>query len=302
MLGKKKKVLGRGLGALIGTPGPAATGLAAGGAKEQEAAGRFFLCPVGEIAPGAGQPRKRFEEKALAELAGSIRSNGVIEPLIVRRVGGSFELIAGERRLRAAKLAGLAEVPVVVTDATDEESLEFAIIENVQREDLNAIEEAEAYRSLMGFGLSQEEVARRVGKDRATVANYLRLLKLPLEIKEEIVNGVITMGHARAILSLAGHAAQTELCRRVISRGLSVRETERLAAERSPKAGSGAGRKAVSPAPADPDLASVEAELRDIFGTRVTLRERGGKGRIEISFYSAEERERVIDILRSVAD
>ncbi|MFQ5464384.1 MAG: ParB/RepB/Spo0J family partition protein [Thermodesulfobacteriota bacterium] len=301
MLSKKKKVLGRGLGALIGSPGPAtAGGAASGGAKEPEAAGRFFLCPLGEIAPGAGQPRKRFDERALTELAGSIRANGVIEPLIVRRVGGSFELIAGERRLRAAGMAGLAEVPVVVTDATDEESLEFAIIENIQREDLNAIEEAEAYRSLMDFGLSQEEVARRVGKDRTTVANYLRLLKLPLEIKEEIVGGVITMGHARAILSLDGRAAQTELCRRVISRGLSVRETERLAGERAAKAGSGGKRQAA--AALDPDLASVEAELRDIFGTRVTLKERGGKGKIEISFYSAEERERVIDIIRSLAD
>jgi ParB family chromosome partitioning protein len=184
-------------------------------------------------------------------------------------------------------------VPVIVVDATDEESLELAIVENIHREDLNAIEEAEAYRTLLGFGLSQEEVARKVGKERATVSNYLRLLNLPPEVKEEIIKGKLTMGHARAILSLPGHAAQRELCRKVIKRGLSVRETELLAARgSSPFAGT--GKRTLH-------LKSVEEELRRAFATKVYVKERSGKGKIEIEFYSPEERERIIELLRSIS-
>src|SRR3972149_4131591 len=176
----KKKVLGRGLSALIGEASveravPAAT------------AEKVFYCPVAEINPIPTRPRKYFEEPALRELSASIKERGVIEPLIVRRAAGGYELIAGERRWRASKMAGLSEVPVVVVEASDEESLELAIIENIQRRDLNAIEEADSYKRLMGFGLSQDEVAKKVGKDRATVANYIRLLKLPHDGREEIV-------------------------------------------------------------------------------------------------------------------
>ena len=196
-------------------------------------------------------------------------------------------------------MAGLGEVPVVVIEATDEQSLELAIIENIQREDLNAIEEAEAYRSLMGFGLTQEEVAVKVGKERATVANYLRLLKLPHEIREEIVKGAITMGHARALLSVEGHVAQTELCRQIITKGLSVREAESLAASGSGKGGPSAqGRsKGARQTGHDP----VSDELRSIFGTKVLLKDNKGKGRIEISYFSADERERIIDLIRSIS-
>ena len=283
----KKKVLGRGLSALIGEASveravPAAT-------RE-----KFFYCPVAEINPNPTQPRKYFEEAALSELSDSIKEKGVIEPLIVRRAAGGYELIAGERRWRASKMAGLSEVPVVVVEASDEESLELAIIENIQRRDLNAIEEADSYRSLMGFGLSQDEVAKKVGKDRATVANYIRLLKLPHEVREEIVKGSITMGHARALLSIEGHSRQAELCRQIITKGLSVREAEALTSgERK--------EKPVKPRASDAVKSPLEDELRTIFGTKVALKERKGKGSIEISYYSPDERERLLELLRAVS-
>lgn len=281
----KKRVLGRGLSALLGEGERAVAG-----PKE-----RFFHCPVMDISPNQLQPRKRFDEGTLNELTDSIKEKGVIEPLLVRRNAAGFELIAGERRWRAARLAGLNEVPVVVVDATDEESLEYAIIENIQREDLNAIEEAEAYRTLMNFGLSQEDVAKRVGKERATVANYLRLLKLPPEVKDEIAKGTISMGHARAILSVDGHAPQTELCRRIITQGLSVREAENLSTIGSGK------KKRARRGTEDPSQKMLEDELRAIFGTKTSVRDRNGKGRIEIFYFSAEERERILDLLRSIA-
>lgn len=280
----KKKVLGRGLGALIGEVERPVD-------RSKE---KFILCPIMDISPNKTQPRKRFEEVALKELSDSIKEKGVIEPLIVRRTSGGLELIAGERRWRASKMAGLAEVPVVIIDATDEESLEFAIIENIQREDLNAIEEAEAYRSLMGFGLSQEDVAKRVGKERATVANYLRLLKLPHEVREELVKGTISMGHARAILSIEGHAGQAELCRAIISKGLSVREAEALSSR-------GYADKPARTAKKTGQQSPVEDELREIFGTKISLKDRKGKGRIEINYFSADERERILDLLRSIS-
>lgn len=274
----KKKVLGKGLGALIG--------------KVEGPKTNYQLCPVDEIIANRRQPRKGFNAAALRELAESIREKGVIEPLIVRGNSGNYELVAGERRWRASKIAGLNRVPVIVVDATDEESLELALIENIQREDLNAIEEAEAFKSLMGFGLSQEDVARKVGKQRATVSNYLRLLGLPPEVKEELVKGTITMGHARAILSLTGHAAQRELCKRVIRKGLSVRETE-LLATKGPGQSRTSRKKALHIKP-------VEEELRKAFSTKVSVKERNGKGKIEIEFYSAEERERIIELLRTL--
>lgn len=280
----KKKALGRGLGALIG--GAPVAALPAGPEK-------YRLLPTGDISPNAAQPRKRFEAAALNELADSIKEHGIIEPLIVRRNSVGYELIAGERRWRAAQLAGITEVPVIITVATDEECLELAIIENVQREDLNAIEEAEAYKSLMNFGLSQEQVAKKVGKERATVTNYLRLLKLTPEVKNELIKGVITVGHAKALLTLEGHAAQTELCRLIITKGLSVRETEALVnkgLKRTPKHVKVKVTAYNSP---------IEDELREIFSTKVALRDKAGRGAVEIMYFSADERERIIDMLRT---
>ncbi|MFQ5586684.1 MAG: ParB/RepB/Spo0J family partition protein [Thermodesulfobacteriota bacterium] len=275
----KRNVLGRGLSALIQGP------------EKQE--GGYLRCPVDEIVPNRFQPRRAFNEAKMQELVDSIKENDVIEPLVVRKIEGGHELIAGERRWRAAKLAGLRDVPVVVLDVTDEESLEFAIIENIQREDLNAIEEAEAYRRLMdGFSLSQEGVAKKVGKERATVANYLRLLKLPSEVKEEIVKGTVSMGHARALLSLDNHAKQREVCKRVVQKGLSVRETEQLVKRY--------GRERRAAVPKATHLAPLEAELRRLFGTKIVVKERRGRGRVEIEFYSPEELDRVLELLRSI--
>ncbi len=281
----KKKVLGRGLSALIGDAP----------LHQESVNDRYILCSPARITPNRLQPRRHFDVESLAHLAESIRVHGIIEPLIVRKSaggGGGFELIAGERRLRAAKMIGLDEVPVVIMDATDEESLEFAIIENIQRENLNAREEGEAYRSLMNFGFSQEEVAIKVGKERATVANYLRLLKLPPEVKEELIKGTISMGHARAILSLDNHMAATELCRRIVARGLSVREAEEFARVKSSRT----PRRAKT---ANPLVSILEDELRGTFGTKVCIKDKGGKGRIEIHYYSADDRERILELLKT---
>lgn len=283
----KKRVLGRGLGALIGEAQPQR--------EPKEGREKFFLCPILDISPNKSQPRKTFDEVKLKELCDSIKEKGIIEPLVVRRTPNGYELIAGERRWRASRMAGLSEVPVVVLGANDTEALELAIIENIQREDLNAVEEAESYKSLMAFGLTQDEVALKVGKERATVANYLRLLKLPIEVRDEIIKGNISMGHARALLSIEGHSAQVEACRAIITKGLSVREAEALAnrgGTKTIKKKGGAEKGACT---------EVEDELRGIFGTRVALKERSGKGKIEINYFSADERERVIELLRSVS-
>ena len=275
----KRNVLGRGLSALIQSP------------PKKE--GGYLRCPVDEIVPNRFQPRRAFDDAKLQELVDSIKENDIIEPLVARRGDGGYELIAGERRWRAAKLAGLRDVPVVVLDVTDEESLEFAIIENIQRENLNAIEEAEAYHRLMEtFSLSQEGVAKKVGKERATVANYLRLLKLPSEVKDEIVNGTVSMGHARAILSLDNHAKQRDICRRVVQKGLSVRETEHLVKRY--------GQERRAAAPKATHLAPLEAELRRLFGTKIVVKEKRGRGKVEIEFYSAEELDRILELLRSI--
>ncbi|MBI5970151.1 MAG: ParB/RepB/Spo0J family partition protein [Deltaproteobacteria bacterium] len=282
----KKKVLGRGISALLGDSYPMPE-RAGGSSHEKEG---FRLCPIGDISPSSVQPRKRFEDAALRDLASSIKEQGIIEPLVARKTPNGIELIAGERRLRAAKLAGLKEVPIIIREASDEECLLLAIIENIQREELNPVEEAEGYKNLIGLGLSQDEVAKKVGKDRATVANHLRLLKLPPEVKDELVNGAITMGHARAILSLAGHSAQTELCRRIISKGLSVREAEAICSPSAGKKGKTVAKTSATP---------LEDELRLLFGTKVAVNDKRGKGKIEVFYFSADERERIIEMLRA---
>ncbi len=293
----KKRVLGKGLGALIGEAKHDSGVAAVPGAEGS----KFFYCNLENIRPNANQPRRSFDEAGLRDLAASLREKGVIEPLIVRKAPssgtGRFELIAGERRWRAAGIAGLKRVPVVIVEATDEESLELAIIENIQREDLNAMEEAEAYRHLMGFGLSQEAVAIRVGKGRATVANYLRLLGLPDEVKEALRKGSVTMGHARAILSLESHAARLRLLAEIISRGLSVRNAESMASRGALATGGG---KTKSAPVIDPAIMALEDELRGIFATKTHVKDKKGKGSIEILYFSPTERERIIELLRSI--
>ncbi len=304
---EKKKVLGRGLGALIGkaregtqgqdgSPGENPSITRPQGVDAALHGKNFFYAPLDNIRPNSRQPRKTFDDEALQDLANSIGEKGVIEPLIVRRDPATekLELIAGERRLRASRIAGLTEVPVVTMEATEEESLELAIIENIQRENLNAMEEAEAYRHLTGFGLSQEEVAKKVGKGRATVANYMRLLALPEEVKEALRNDSITMGHARAILSLETRSTRLGLLRQILSKGLSVRATERAAKQ------GGLKHKQRAFTAVIPELKGLEDELCHIFSTRIHVKENKGKGSIEIMYFSQDERERLIDLLRSI--
>jgi ParB family chromosome partitioning protein len=288
----KRKVLGRGLGALI------KDNIEVGAPAESKGSSKYFLCKVSDITPNRLQPRRSFDDHALSELTASIKEKGVIEPLVVKHSIVGYELIAGERRLRASKLAGLVEVPVVVLDVSDEESLEIAIIENIQREDLNAIDEAKGYHTLMDFGLSQVDVAKKVGKPRATVANYLRLLKLPMVVKQEISNGAISMGHAKALLSIESHAAQRELLKKILSGDLSVRATESLV-KKALTVESTPGEKRVT-ANKDDEFKAVEESLRRKFATKVTFKEKRKKGRIEFEYYSIEERERLIELFMSV--
>ncbi|HEX9023753.1 MAG TPA: ParB/RepB/Spo0J family partition protein [Geobacteraceae bacterium] len=276
----KKTGLGKGMGALLSVV--------------DDERGDYFSCPIEEIRPSKSQPRKTFSNEKLEELAASIREKGIIQPLVVRRKVDHYELIAGERRWRAAQRAGLREVPVVIQDVSDDTAVELALIENIQREDLNAVEEAEAYQALLEkFALSQEELARRVGKERSTVANSLRLLKLPAEIKRDIVEERLTMGHARALLALDSQELLKKGRDEVIRRHLSVRETEnlvkRLKANRSPKP-----KKRL-----DPQLVDLVEQLKRRFGAKVALRQSSRGGKIEISYASLDDLTRIIDIITS---
>jgi ParB family chromosome partitioning protein len=259
-----------------------------------EAEGRKALrtCGIEEIHPNPFQPRKTFLDEPLQELVDSIREKGILQPLLVRRKGDGYELIAGERRWRAAQKAGVKEVPILVRDVSDSEMLEDSLIENIQRENLNPIEEAEAYKRLMEqFHLTQEEVSQKVGKDRTTVANTVRLLKLPPEIKLSLAEGKITMGHARAFLSLDGPDKQKLLLKRLLTGGLSVRQTESLV-RRLRTRGSPAPRKT------DAEWSVLIDELQRSLGTKIRIVGKRKRGKIEIDFYSSEELDRIVEFLR----
>jgi ParB family chromosome partitioning protein len=285
----KRQALGRGLGALI----PAGAPLVPPAERR---------VPLAEIRPNPRQPRRFFDEARLAELAESIRHQGVLQPLVVRKAEQGYELIIGERRLRAAQRAGLDRVPVVVKDVSDAESLELALVENIQREELTPIEEALAYRQLMEeFHLTQEEVAHRVGKSRPVVTNLLRVLNLPEEIKEEVDRGNISVGHARALLSLETPDQQLELARRIMRQGLSVRETETLVArlpERALQEDSPSPQEEKPPVRPDVHVSALEEELTRALGTKVRLLPRKKGGRIEIEYYSNEELEGLVRRLK----
>lgn len=277
----KRPALGKGIGALISS-------------ATQEGRHKYFLCPVEELRPHSRQPRKSFDDAKMAELVASIREKGVIQPLVVRHAGDHYQIIAGERRWRAAQRAGLKDVPVVIQDVSEDWALEMALIENIQREDLNPIEEAEAYRYLMSsFDLSQDEVAKRVGKDRSTVANALRLLRLPRSVQQDVMVGYLTMGHARALLPLENGARLQEARDLVVKKQLSVRQTEELVKRLKVAAPMVSRRKA-----ANPELVDVAARLQRRLGTQVRIipQARDGKGgKIEIAYYSAEELERLLE-------
>jgi ParB family chromosome partitioning protein len=246
------------------------------------------------LTPNPKQPRTYIEEQRLQELAQSIRVNGVIQPILVRRVGTGYEIVAGERRWRAAQRAGLLKVPVTIRDVPDERLLQVALIENVQREDLNAIEEAQAYKRLAeDHQMSQEAIAAAVGKDRATIANYVRLLRLPPEVRNDLSSNALSMGHARALLALADEGGQRRVAREIVARGLSVRDTEALVR-----------RETAPPAPSpmplvDPNTRAAEDRLRLALGTRVRIIRRGQGGRVEVDFTNESELQRLFDQLVS---
>jgi ParB family chromosome partitioning protein len=282
---RKKRALGRGLSALI----PEIE-------KSQEPSKDFFYCEIELIRPNRYQPRIQFAEDELAELCQSIKEQGILQPLLVREENGSFELIAGERRLRAAKRAGLTQVPVVTKRIDDSKLLELSIVENIQRADINPIEESEAYHRLITeFQLTQDNVATRVGKSRSAVANFLRLRQLPDPIKASIQEGKLTMGHARALLGIENSNQQMAAWRAVVRKDLSVRETEDLIRSlKGEKKKSKVSRKSTE----DRYLLSLADDLSRHFGTKVVIKQRGQSGRVEIEFYSNDDLDRLIERLR----
>ena len=278
--------LGRGLDALLGDPSLPAQG-----------EGSVSL-PISQVEPGLNQPRKRFDQESLAELTESIRTHGVIQPLTVRRLAsGYYQIIAGERRWRAAKAAGLAEVPAVIIEADDRKVMELGLIENLQREDLNPVEEARGYQVLMEeYGLTQEQVAQRMGKSRPAIANTLRLLALPEDLLALVEEGALSSGHARALLGAPTAALQREAAKQVVERQLSVRQTEALirALQREKKE---------KPAPAQgPDLAlylgEAEKDLSGRLGRKVKIAHKGSKGRVELEYYNEQDLEALLELLQ----
>ncbi len=285
----KRKALGKGLAALLPEePGRGAIG---------EGGNVLLEVDPARIDPNPDQPRQHIDEAKLAELTQSMREQGIVQPMIVRKQGSRFQLIAGERRWRAAQRAGIAKVPVLVRDVADHQVLEIALVENIQREELNPIEEAAAYRRLVSeLGYSQEQVASRVGKDRSTVANLLRLLRLPRDVRELIAKQVLSPGHARPLLSLANTEHQLEIAAQIVAKRLSVREVERrVNAVKTPAA-------KPKPRKRDPNTREAERRLEQALGTTVRIRRQGRgpkhRGRVEIDFHSEEELHRLYEIVQ----
>jgi ParB family chromosome partitioning protein len=291
----QKKALGRGLGSLLGDRPSALDPPAAldTGANAMPDGSVLLALDPRELKRNPYQPRQYFDEEALQELAESIRRDGVQEPVIVRKKGDGYELVGGERRARASVMADLERIPAVCRDVADGDMLKLSIIENVQREDLNAIELAQAYQQLIDeYGWTQEQLASEVGKNRATVANVLRLLQLPGDVQRLVYEGQLSMGHARAILAMEGAEAQSRAARKVIAEGLSVRQTEKLAT--APKAAA-----AKTPPPKDPNISQLEDDLRRSLGTKVAVKNLdNGRGKIEIEYYNLDDLERILAVLK----
>ena len=274
----KKATLGRGLDALIPI--------------DQEAKG-YILADIDQIKPNAYQPRREFDEDGIDELASSIKEKGIIQPLIGRRTGDGYEIIAGERRWRAAQKAGLKRIPIVLKDASESEVLELALIENLQREDLNPIEQAIAYEQLIGdFGLTHDEISKRIGKDRSTITNQIRLLKLPEQVKQAIREREISAGHARAMLSIESQTKALEILDLIKRNKLSVRQTEKLVQGLMKEREAEKKQKYV-----DPFISDFTEKLKSILGTQIKVIDRNGKGKIEIEYYSLDDLERIIESL-----
>ena len=279
-----RKALGRGLGALLSSD------------RTIDLGSEPTEVELESIVPGSMQPRTHFDEASLQGLAESIRNHGIVQPLLVRRRGDGYELIAGERRWRAAKLAGLTRVPVVVKEVPDDSLLEIALIENIQREDLNPIEEAQAYKKLIEtVGLTQEALAGRVGRDRSYITNYLRLLRLPDDLQLLVVEGRLSTGHARTLLALSHVDLQRRMARKIIDDGLSVRATELLvhkSAEEKP------AKKSSTAVESDPNVRAAESKLRRALGTQVKILQTAeGRGKIEISFFDTRDLDRVYNLI-----
>lgn len=300
-----KKGLGKGLEVLFGEEKTTEAQQKYTSAQDRKslASGEVRI-KITSIVPNANQPRKTFDQEALAELAESIKQYGVLTPLIVKRVGENYEIIAGERRWRASQLAGIKEVPVVVRDYDDQRTAEIALIENLQREDLNAIEEAQAYQDLMEiYNLNQEELAKKVSKNRSTITNALRLLKLETSVQQMLIDGLISSGHARAILGLESQEKQKELAAETVQNRLSVREVEKKVRS----ANRNKTEKAKKPENDERDYSifykEYEKKMQEVLGTKVHInRKDNSKGRIEIEYYSQAELERIMELLQSVKE
>jgi len=278
----KRRALGKGLAALI----PDAD-------KTESGDGRFFQCPVESIEPNPYQPRQNFPVAEMEEMVNSVREKGIITPLLVSKTKSGYQLIAGERRWRAAQKARLERVPVVVREVTPVESMELALIENIHRKDLNPIEEARAYKRLLEeTGSTQDSVAKRIGKDRSTITNMLRLLRLPMFVQKDVIDGHLSMGHARVLAGISNDSDLKILRNAVISKGISVRQLEALAKKRTVPVRTGKKKQ-------EPDyyMQSLVDDLKRSLGTKVDIRKQGKEGRIMIYFYSDDELERLLDLL-----
>lgn len=283
----KKQALGRGIDVLI-------PDMEASDFRSSD----FFYCHIDSIRPNPYQPRRIFTDQELKGLADSIKSNGVLQPLVVRRATSGYELVVGERRWRSARLAGLKQIPVMVKDVSAAEMLEMALVENIQREDLNPMEKAEAYHRLMEeFGLTQEKAAKRLGQDRSTIANFLRLRGLPKEIQHDIVNNILSMGHARALLGAETKGQQTTAWRQIVSKHLSVRAAEALVKRLKTKEGKAGRSRQVSSE--DVYFQSIADGLTRLLGTKVRIVRKGKAGKLEIEFYGNDDLGRLVDRLKA---
>lgn len=281
----ERRALGKGLGALI----PEKTAESATHKEE------IVYVQSGQIKPNPFQPREDFDQQSIEELAQSIKEKGVIQPLLVRRRGDNYELIAGERRLRAANSLGLKEIPIIVRDVSDQDSLELALIENIQREGLNPIEEAHAYQHLLDkFNVTQEKISEVLGKARVTITNTLRLLKLPHEIQDEMKKGRISFAHGRALLEVEDANQQRRLAQDIISKGLSVRELESLIKSSRPKV----AKRKIGAGSREPIVAILEEQLQHALATKVRISKRKKRGHINIEFYSQEDLERIVNVIK----